>query len=177
LREAHELGELILGERLRREDVERAGRRILGDRVDDREVVAESLAARGRCDDNGVFPGVRGLECVGLVRVEREDPASAERCRDAAVEPGGVLRVARASRRNAFPPRDHLVEVGVASEGVEDLLEAYTRGKSNTRSHDQRTIWNGCSAVKSKRWDCPYLLAIYSRRRSSTGRNSNAPNA
>src|SRR5438094_683238 len=135
---ARELAELILGERLRREDVERARRRIFRDRVDDRQVVAEGLAARGRGDDDGVLSGVGGLERVGLVGIEREDPAPAERRRDAAVEPGGVLRVARASRRNAFPPRDHLVEVGVASEGVEYLLEAYARGKSNTRSHDQR---------------------------------------
>ena len=67
LREAHELGELILGERLRREDVERAGRRILGDRVDDRQVVAEGLPARGRRDDDGVLSGVGAFERVGLV--------------------------------------------------------------------------------------------------------------
>src|SRR2546430_3380194 len=67
LREAHELGELILGERLRREDVERAGRRVLGDRVDDREVVAEGLPAGGRRNDDGVFSGVGALERVGLV--------------------------------------------------------------------------------------------------------------
>ena len=135
LRESLKLGELILGERLRREDVERAGRRILRDRVDDRKVVAEGLAARGRGDDDGVLSGVGGLERVGLVGVEREDPAPPERRRDAAVEPGGVLRVARASRRNAFPPRDHLAEVRVARERVEDLLEAYSRWKSNGRSH------------------------------------------
>jgi hypothetical protein len=42
-REPLELRELVLRERLRREEVERAGRRVLRDRVEDRQVVAERL--------------------------------------------------------------------------------------------------------------------------------------
>ena len=85
--EPFELGQLVLGERLRREEVERAHRGVFCDRVDDGEVVAERLAARGRRDDDRVLSGVRGLEGLGLVRVERFDPAPAERRDDAPVEP------------------------------------------------------------------------------------------
>src|SRR5439155_4498721 len=116
LREALELGKLILRERLRREDVERARRRILRDRVDDRQVVAEGLAARGGRDDDGVLPRVRGLQRVGLVRVEREDSAAPQRRRDAAVEPRGEFRIARPPRWDALPARDHLFEIGIARE-------------------------------------------------------------
>ena len=148
LSEPLELAELILGERLRREDVERARGRVLRDRVDDRQVVAQRLAARGRGDDDGVLAGVRGLERVGLVRVKREDAPASQRRRDPAVQPSRELRVARATRRDALPARDHLLELGIAPECVEDLLEADSCGKSNGRSHDQGTIWNGCSDVK-----------------------------
>src|SRR5256885_944959 len=61
-REALELGELILRERLGGEEIERARRGIFGDRVEDREVVAERLAARRRGDDDRVLSGVRRLE-------------------------------------------------------------------------------------------------------------------
>jgi hypothetical protein len=116
LRETLELGELILREGLRREDVEGAGRRVLRDRVDDREVVAEGLAARGRRDHDGVLSEMRVFESVGLVRVEREDPAAAQRGRDATVEPPREVGVDRATRREALPARDHLLELGVARE-------------------------------------------------------------
>src|SRR4029079_506511 len=80
--------------------------------------------------------------------VEREDAAASQRRGNAAVHPCGELGVARAPRRDPLPTRDHLLELGVPGEGVEDLLEADSCGKPNGRSHDQRTIWNACSDVK-----------------------------
>src|SRR5439155_25318412 len=101
LREPLELGELILGKRLGRVDVERARGGILRDRVDDRQVVAEGLAACGWRNYHGVFPGVRGLKRVGLMRVQREDSAAAQRRRDPGGAPSGELRGARPARRKA----------------------------------------------------------------------------
>ena len=66
-RKALELRELVLRERLRREEVESARRRILRDRVDDRQVVAERLAGRRRRDDDDVLARARRFECRGLM--------------------------------------------------------------------------------------------------------------
>ena len=54
-----QLGELVLRERLGREEVERAGVRVLQDAVEDRQVVAERLARGGRRDDDDVAPRAR----------------------------------------------------------------------------------------------------------------------
>ena len=48
--------ELVGGQRLGGEEVERPRRLVLGDRVEDREVVAERLARGGRRDDDDVAP-------------------------------------------------------------------------------------------------------------------------
>ena len=57
-----QLGELILRERLGRKQIQRAARRILQDRVQDRRVVAERLARRGRRDDDDVAAGQRVVD-------------------------------------------------------------------------------------------------------------------
>ena len=134
-REPLELGELILRERLRRKDVERARRGVLRDRVDDREVVAKCFAARGGGHDDGVLSGVCRLERLRLVRVERGDAAPPQGRGDPAVEPVRQLRVGGGLRGQALPARDHLLEVVVAGEAVEDLLQADARGEPNSRSH------------------------------------------
>ncbi|MCH8155662.1 MAG: pyruvate carboxylase, partial [Proteobacteria bacterium] len=64
-----QLGELILRERLRREQIQRAARRIFEDAADDRHVVAQRLARRRRRHDDDVssFPHVgEGLRLVGV---------------------------------------------------------------------------------------------------------------
>src|SRR5207247_4213959 len=74
---------------------------------------------------------------------------------DATVEPRREVGVDRATRWEALPARDHLLELGVARERIEDLLEADAGRKSNSCSHDEGTIWNGCSDVKMT----PFLRA------------------
>ena len=54
-----QFGELILRERLRRKQIQRARRRILQDALEDRRVVAERLARRRRRDDDDVAPAER----------------------------------------------------------------------------------------------------------------------
>ena len=57
-----QLGELILRERLGRKQIQRAARRVLQDRVQDRRVVAERLARRRRRDHDDVAAGERVLD-------------------------------------------------------------------------------------------------------------------
>ena len=70
-----QLGELVLRQRLRGKEVQRARVRILEDAVEDRQVVAEGLARRGGRDHDRVAPGRRGVVRLALVRVEPAVPA------------------------------------------------------------------------------------------------------
>ena len=145
---ALELDELVLGQSLRRKDVERSRRRVLGDRVEDRQVVAEGLARGGRRHDDGVVLRSCRLERGRLMRVELGDAPAPQGGRDPPVEPLGERRVPRRARRDPLPARDHFLELRVPREPVEDLFQAYPCGKPNGRSHRARTIWNACSDVK-----------------------------
>jgi hypothetical protein len=80
---------LILGERLRRVEVESARLRCACDRVEDGEVERERLpgGCAGRHDD--VLPTLRGLPRLRLVPEQRRDPGRDERRRDAWIEIGG----------------------------------------------------------------------------------------
>src|SRR5438309_805750 len=102
-REALELRQLVLREGLRREEVQRTRRRVLRDRVEDREVVAEGLARGGRRDHDDVLLLVRYVERGGLVRVERLDAARTQAARDPRVEPVRERRVPRSLGRDALP--------------------------------------------------------------------------
>ncbi len=70
------------------------------------------------------------------MRIELADAATAQRRGDAAVEPFGERRVARRPRGEALPARDHLLEVAVREESVQDLLEAGAGGEANGCSHE-----------------------------------------
>ena len=94
LAQALQLGELILRQRLGRKEIQRAARRILQDRVQDRRVVAERLARRGRRDDHDVAAGERVVDGLGLVRVELLDAARRQR--------GAQARIDRARERRVF---------------------------------------------------------------------------
>ena len=77
-----QLGEgarLVLGERLRRVEVERAQLRLRRQRVEDGEVERERLAARGPGRDDDVLPAARGRERLRLVGEERLDAPGSER--------------------------------------------------------------------------------------------------
>jgi hypothetical protein len=65
-----QLGQLVLGQRLGREEVEGAGVGVLQDPVEDRQVVAEGLARGGRRDDHDVLPRLDPLVGLALVGVE-----------------------------------------------------------------------------------------------------------
>jgi len=101
-----QLGELVLRERLGREQVERAARRIAQDAVADRRVVPEGLARRRRRDDDHVSPGERVTNRLGLMGVKTIDASRFER---AAHHARGIVPSGRRAikRRNVtiFPER------------------------------------------------------------------------
>ena len=70
--------DLVLRERLRRVEVERAQLGLLGERGEDREVEGEALPARGPGRDRDVLTALRRLPGRRLVRVQLVDPARLE---------------------------------------------------------------------------------------------------
>ena len=103
---AHELsqpGLLIPGQRLRRVEVDGSRVSAFGQRLEDRDVKAETLAARRRRGDHDMTAGQRGLDGARLVGIEAADTAPLERPADSRVEPGGQAAV------GAVAPRERLI--------------------------------------------------------------------
>ena len=102
--EGRERARLILGERLRRVEVERPALRLAREQVEHGQVEGEALAARRAGRDDRVAARAQRLPGLGLVPVERRDPLADERRRDARVE---VVRerLRRARFAAARPPR------------------------------------------------------------------------
>ena len=88
-----QLGQLILGKRLRRKQIQRPRRRILEDGTEHRRVVAKRLARRSWRRNHDVAPGERVRDGRGLVRVEPVDAAGAEDLPETAVYRVGEGRV------------------------------------------------------------------------------------
>jgi hypothetical protein len=59
------------------------------------------------------------------------------------------------------------LERRVAQETIEDLLEAGSRREPNGRSHEQPTVWNGRSSVKSTEKGGTASLWLMARRLGS----------
>ena len=93
--EGAERPELVLRERLRRVEVERAALRLARERVEHRQVERERLPARRPRRDDQVLAAGRRLPGLRLVGVERVDPLGGERVADARVE---LVRQRRGSR-------------------------------------------------------------------------------
>ena len=97
-----QLRHLVLRQRLGWEQVKRARGRVLQDRVEDRQVVAERLARGRRRGDDDVPAGGDLPEGFGLVGVEIGCPASRERGDQSMVELVGERRKGR--RRGRYSP-------------------------------------------------------------------------
>ena len=101
--EVLELGELVLGEGLGWEEVERPGGWVGEKVVDDGQVVAEGLAAGGWGDNDNVFAPACGMPAGGLMAVERIDAARAQRsCKRGVKLVGQRKQAGRLSGQN-FP--------------------------------------------------------------------------
>ena len=84
--EPREAARLILGQRLRRIEVEGACGRLARDRVEHREVESERLPGRRTGRDDDVLAARGRLPRFGLMGVEAADPYSSERGLDPVVE-------------------------------------------------------------------------------------------
>ena len=97
-----ELGEragLVLRERLRRVEVERAVLRLAGERVEDGQVEGERLPRRGAGRDHHVPARARGVPRARLVLVQLVDPLRGERGGELRVEAVRERRGPRGARR------------------------------------------------------------------------------
>ena len=117
-----QLDELIGGEGLGGEEVERAGGGVLRDRIEDREVVAERLARCGRRDDDDVPAHGHRLVRGRLVGVRRLDAAPAERISDAGIQAGRPRAVARRPWLQHPVRRDERRHVRAGEEGGDRLV-------------------------------------------------------
>src|SRR6185295_18344384 len=86
--ERRERARLILGERLRGIEVERAELRLLRQRIEDGQVEGERLPARGSGGDDDVLPPLGRVERLRLVAVDAVEPEVREGLEHPRVEPG-----------------------------------------------------------------------------------------
>ncbi len=121
---------LVLGQRLRRVEVERAGARVRAQDVERRQVEAQRLARRGaRGDDRR--PGPRRLQRLGLVGVEGVDPGRGEALAHERVKVVGDRLEARLAR--ALEGLAH--EALVRPSGVEQVGPRLDASVDGHRSH------------------------------------------
>ena len=132
--ELGELGHLVLPEGLGGEQEQRPRGRVVGQRLEGRQRVAQRLARCGRGHDDDVLAGADRLDGGGLVDVQLGDAAARQAAHDPRVEPVGQ---GSGQRR---PGRDHLVmddptgERRLGEDPVEDRLDGGRRVVAHRRS-------------------------------------------
>ena len=120
LGEGAQPGQLVLAQRLGREEVERPRRRVVDDCLQDRQVVAERLARCRRRHHAGVEPGMEELQRLGLVAVERLDAALAQAGAQPLVEPAREgPQVGLASGQGAVGD-DRVGHEGIVQQALDD---------------------------------------------------------
>ncbi len=121
---------LVLGERLRRVEVERPRTRVAAQHVERRQVEAQRLARRraGR-DDRRARPG--RLERLGLVGVQLGDPGALEALADGGMEVGGDRREPRLAGALVRLADQALV----GAPGVEQIGPRLGSARDGHRSH------------------------------------------
>ncbi len=123
LRQRLQLRELVLGQRLGREQIEDAGFRTLDERLQDRQVVAERLARRRRRDHHDVAAGLDQLPHARLVAEQLLDAARAQGLGDARVERRGKRRQHGGARGEVTGGGDAAPGRGGDQQIVQDLAE------------------------------------------------------
>jgi len=122
-RQRLELGQLILGQGLRREQVEDAGLRLIEQRLQRRQVVAQRLAGRRGRDDHDVTAGLDEFPDACLVAEQLLDPPCAQRLDDARVERRGKRRQHRGTGGKVSGGGDAAAGRGGDQQIVQDLAE------------------------------------------------------
>ena len=137
---------LILRERLRRVEVERAALRLAREQVEHGQVEREALAARRARRDDRVAAGAERLPRLGLVAVERGDPLRDERRRDARVEVVRKRLALPGSRRLDGEVRELLADQDLLPGWCDRRHDAYASLRrtgvpsSGLRSHPSNLI-------------------------------------
>ena len=134
---------LILGQRLRRVEVERAALRLAREQVEHREVEGEALATRRARRDDRVLAARKRLPGLGLVEVERADPlaTSAEATRGSRSSGNGSAARARRLRAEVreLLAREQLVPGGAHAPRLYASLRR-TGVPAGLRSHPSNLI-------------------------------------
>jgi hypothetical protein len=99
-RELAEFADLILAERLGREQEQRAGSRVIGDGLHRGHRVAQGLARRRRSHDDDVLAAMDGFDRLRLVGVQALDPATRQALGDPRVQPRRHLGVGSLASRD-----------------------------------------------------------------------------
>ena len=125
LDELVELRDLIGGQRLRREEVQRARIRLMQNGVEHREVVAHGLAGGRRRDDTDV-PVLRcQIKRLALMAVEPVHAALLQHGRNAAVHLRREILIDRLTRRDRLPMRDVFHEGRRVLQPVQELFKVH----------------------------------------------------
>ena len=125
--QAVDLVHLVLGEGLRREHIEGAGLRLFEDLLEDREVVAEGLAARRRGDENDALALSDQIHGLCLVAVKLTDAALREDLPEGGMDPLRVLRKFAGTGGDLPDRPDVLHEPPVLFGPREPLLQSQLR--------------------------------------------------
>ena len=99
--ERMQLGELVLRQGLGGKQIERPARRVLQDRIQNRDVVAQRLARGRRCDHDCMAVGHRMADGFCLMAVKLGDATRLERCPQPMVDSVRTGRVLGDRRRQA----------------------------------------------------------------------------
>ncbi len=125
LRKLRQLGELVLGEGLRGEQIQHTGLRLLDECLEHGQVVAERLAGRRRCHHDHVLALGNGLEGPRLVRVELLDAAAAQGLDEARIERGRKRPVDGGPGLEVPHGGDERAGPGRCQQLVENILERH----------------------------------------------------
>ena len=129
-RERREGARLVLRERLRRIEVDRAALRVGSERIEDRQVERERLAGRGSGGDDHVLARARRRPHLGLVRVQLVDALPCER----GVHGGVELRRQRDGTRRPRRLRRQVGELFARKEVIPQPSRPAGRGACAARA-------------------------------------------
>ncbi len=145
-----QLRELILGQRLGREEIERAGLGLPQHPIEHWQVVAEGLSRGGRSDHDRVFPLANRFEGLALMGVQPLDPAAEERLAYRRRKILGEIDEVRGLRgkvpkggdalescRFAFELRNHVLEGAASIDRRQDLRHGTGASLSESRRERQ----------------------------------------
>ncbi len=149
-----QLRQLILGQRLGGKEIERAGRRVAQQAVEDGQVVAEGLAAGRRCDNGHVVAVQRMADCPGLVGVGLLDAAPGQGLAQRRMKRCRQGRKARVLRMQRAPRHDIRHKAVIAAQVAQKFVDGHDVG-----SRPYRSRWARQSEFR--KWDARRPLMAF----------------